>query len=138
MARMNDSGNATVSASVPSPILEEFDEWVEKSDYESRSEALREVMRDASGGSAHFETPLRPPTEEDLEWAYRRLCQVASQHGVVRGDTAKRVCSGGRPGYSKEEAQALLIHKLHRRNYIRQISDSQGRNTAWKLVGWSE
>lgn len=133
---LNESGpGATVSASgVPAELVETFDEWVEQSRYESRSEALRDLMRQAVGNRPEFETPLEPPRDDALNHAYKRLVDAANNHGTIRHETALRVCTNGPRNLSKPEVEGLVLNNLRRRGYLQRLANLYG-DAAWKLRG---
>lgn len=60
---------------------------------------------------------------------------AANADGVVAGDTARRVCSGGPNNIGKSEVADLLLKPLRRMGYIRRRSNSYG-DEASVLVGW--
>lgn len=60
---------------------------------------------------------------------------AANADGVVAGDTARRVCSGGPSNISKSEVPDLLLKPLRRMGYIRRRSNIYG-DEAYVLVGW--
>jgi hypothetical protein len=86
---MQTPGGASVSFQADEELVENFDEWVEQSQYGNRSEALRTLMAQASDSDPDTGTPLVPPSEDRLATAYKRLCDYANQNGVVRHDAAK-------------------------------------------------
>ena len=138
MARPTDSGpGATVSASsVPEGLVDEFDDWVDRGDrFDSRSEAIRGLMRNAVGSTPEYVTPLEPPRNERLARGYKRLCQAANKNGVVRRDSARKACTNGPQNLSKQEVDALVLEPLDRRGYITLQSNLYG-DSAWKIVGW--
>lgn len=139
MGRLNPSGDgATVSASgVPEELIAEFDDWWEQSDYDSRSQAIRGVMREAVDGPVETTTPLVPPDEDRLEWGYRKLCAAANGSGVIKTKRAKRVCSNGPENLTKEEVPDLVLHPLRRRGYVRRLSNLYGAES-WAIVGWED
>lgn len=130
----------TPSIRVQEDLLAEFDEWASEN-HNGRSEAIRTFMREAVGGDVSAEdlTPLQPPREELLSDSYRKLCAFArrsgSDAGIVRTDTAERICSGGAEGLSKEDVDTSVLRPLHRRGYLRRLGNVYGES-AWKLVGW--
>lgn len=138
MARMESPvRHQTVTVKVDPDALDEFDDWWDgQTDHQNRSEALRELIRNCgrTGGSGQT-LPLSPPADDDLEWAYRRLAVAANGDGVIPDAMARRVCAGGRAGYSKEEARDLLLRPLHKSNYLRRSANVYG-DCAWKLTGW--
>lgn len=138
MARPTDSGpGATVSASsVPEDLVDEFDDWVDRGNrFDSRSDAIRGLMRKAIGGTPEYVTPLEPPRNDRLARGYKRLCQASNANGVVRRDTAQKACTNGPQNLSKEEVDALVLKPLDRRGYITLQSNLYG-DSAWKIVGW--
>ena len=137
---MNAEGSgATVSAKIDGELLEQFDEWWGNADeIESRSEALRQLMRDAVGTPTYTSTPLAPPTDDEtLEYGYRQLCRAANKDGIVREETALQVCCGGPRNLSKDEVKPLVLHKLADKGYLRFTSDFYGTNRI-KLNGWNQ
>lgn len=121
-------------------LVDEFDEWAEDT-HGSRSAAIRSLMRSAVDGVADYSTPRQPPTEDLLAEAYRRLVDVAratgSQEGYIRESTARRVCSGGRAGLSKDDARDRLLKPLSKRGYLRRVGNVHG-DTSYQILGWSD
>lgn len=116
-------------------LLEEFDEWVEHSDHDSRSKAVRALIRDAVESPPDTQTPLQPPTEERLAAAYRKLCLAASRDGIVKHETAIRICAGGSENLSKGEVTDLVLRPLQRRGYLTREGNLYGEH-AWRIVRW--
>ncbi len=123
-------------------LADEFDEWAEEN-HGDRSKAVRTFMRDAVGGGVDAEdlTPLQPPREELLSDSYRKLCAFArrsgSDAGIVRTETAERICSGGAEGLSKEDVDTSVLRPLQRRGYLRRISNIYGESS-WRINGWDD
>jgi Arc/MetJ-type ribon-helix-helix transcriptional regulator len=122
-------------------LLDEFDEWVEASDYSGRSEAIREFMQDAIGGAPQSElTPLEPPAEETLADAYRRLCRASYPNGKVKASVAERVAIRNHPhNLGAEDAMPLVLRPLQNRGYLQRRSGHAGQCrplVVWEIVGW--
>lgn len=131
---LNQSGNATVSLQASPDLVDQFDEWVADSEYANRSEALRQLMREAAEAPTLRGTPLVPPSDDQLATAYQRLCAVANDDGIVRSKTADSVLAA-MLGVSATEVESLVLKPLQERRYIFQRSDVYG-NHAWKINGW--
>ncbi|WP_229112954.1 hypothetical protein [Halapricum desulfuricans] len=118
----------------PEHVVEEFDRWCDDQDM-SRAEALRSQMQAVVSGGAEYDTPLRPPgNDERLATAYRRLCAVANQDGVVREGTATSVLATVL-GISKTETKPMVLRPLHERGYLTRQSNVYGA-TSYHIVGW--
>jgi len=120
-------------------LLDEFDEWVDQSEYDGRSAAVRAFMKQATGGTPEGLTPLQPPTEDRLADAYRNLCKAGYPNGKVREQTALRLCSGGPNGIEKSEVPHMVLHPLRRRGYLQRWNGHPGQRTpqvVWEIVGW--
>jgi hypothetical protein len=130
------AGGASVSFQADETLVENFDDWVEQSQYGSRSEALRTLMAQASDSTPDSGTPLVPPTEERLATAYKRLCDYANQNGVVRHEAAKSGLASVL-NLNKGEIYHAVLKKLHRRNYLRSKGNIYG-DRAWIIVGWDD
>lgn len=133
--------SVTRSIRGPEDLFDDFDEWVEASDFEDRSKAVRALMRDAMGGAPQSDLmPLRPPKEEALAGAYRRLCRAAYPDGQVRESIAKRVAVRGHPdNLSGEDAVPLVLAPLRRRGYLQRRTGHAAQRrplTVWAIVGW--
>jgi Arc/MetJ-type ribon-helix-helix transcriptional regulator len=136
MSRMNPSGSATVSLKADGELVESFDEWVDGSRYDSRSAALRGLMREAAEGSPDTGTPLVPPSDDDLlETAYRKLCRASNDDGVIKADRARRVLAGGAENLSKSDVTDMVLLPLRSRGYLSRRANLRG-DVAWKIVGW--
>lgn len=118
-------------------LVDDFDDWVENSEYSSRNEALETLVGNVVESGEDLGTPLVPPSEPRLSRAYKRLCMAANQSGVVRAKTARRACSGGSHNLAKDEVEPLLLRPLQERGYLRRLGNIHG-DCAWKLVGWSD
>lgn len=132
---------STPSISVPTRLLEQFDELVEESNrWDNRAEAVREFMRDAVDGERGVDepTPLRPPAEAVLADAYRRLCRAAFPDGFVREAVACRLVAQGPNPFSADDVVADVMHPLRQRGYLQRQSDlyDPGKFTSWRIVGW--
>lgn len=139
MARMEspEERYENVSARLSGSRLERFEAYVDQSD-ESKSAVIRDGIDAVTTGEVDTEsTPLRPPTEDRLAWAYDRLCKVANADGIVSGESARRVCSGGPQNISKKETTDLILKPLRRRGYIRRQANIYG-DEAYQLVGWGK
>jgi Arc/MetJ-type ribon-helix-helix transcriptional regulator len=123
------------SVRIHEDLLESFDEWVEDSEHDSRSKAIRALMREAVDDSPEAATPLQPPAEERLAAPYRKLCRAASRDGLVPHQTALRVCAGGPENLSKGEVTDLVLRPLQRRGYLTREGNIYGES-AWRLVRW--
>jgi hypothetical protein len=127
--------STTVSAKVSGERLDRLETFCDEHDV-PKSQVLRDGIDAVTNTvSSEFETPLQPPQDDRLAWGYRRLVDVANDEGVVRDETAKRACSGGKHGLSKDEVISYIIKPLYRRNYIRKMSDLYG-NRSWNIRGW--
>lgn len=94
----------------PESIVEEFDQWCDEQDM-SRAEALRTQMRAVASAGEEYETPRQPPTDDDrLATAYRRLCAVANQDGIIREDTATSILATAL-GISKKETKPMVLRR---------------------------
>lgn len=133
---MQTAGGASVSFQANEDLVENFDEWVDASEYSSRSEALRKLMAQASDSDPDTGTPLVPPREERLATAYKRLCDYANQNGIVRDEAAKSGLASVL-NLGKTEIQYAVLRKLCRRGYLRRRNNIYG-DSAWKIVGWSD
>lgn len=118
-------------------LVEDFDEWVEQSEYASRNEALEDLVSNVVDDGEEFGTPLVPPSETHLSRAYERLCMAANEGGVIRGKSARRACSGGPRNIGKDEVETLLLRPLQNRGYLKRLANIHG-DEAWRLVGCSE
>lgn len=135
--------SVTRSIRGPEGLFDEFDEWIESSDYDDRSKAIRAFMKDAIGGAPESDlTPLEPPREEPLADAYRRLCRAGYPDGKVRKTVAERVAVKGHPeNLGTDDAPALVLHPLRRRGYLRCWNGHPAQRTpltVWEIVGWDE
>jgi hypothetical protein len=137
MSRLNPSGDATVSLKADEELVDSFDEWVEGSRFDSRSAALRGLMRDATDRPLDTGTPLVPPDDELLGESYRKLCRASTGDGVIKHERARRVLAGGPENLSKSDVLDMVLRPLHRRGYLLRRANLYGA-TAWKLVGWDE
>lgn len=130
----------TPSFSISADKLADFDEWVEKSDrFDSRAEALRTLMTQATGGQPIDDlTPREPPHDDMLAAAYRKLCRAGYPNGYIKQETALRVCSNGPKNLSKKEVPYLVLRPLENRGYVKQESDPIFGTTSWYIHGWEE
>lgn len=133
---MRTPGGASVSFSADEGLVDRFDGWVEDSQYDNRSEALRTIMSQTVEQPVDRGTPLVPPTDERLSTAYVRLVDAANRNGIVRDDFAKTVVSSAL-SMSKQEVEPVVLRKLRERNYLRRQADLYGY-VAWEIVGWSD
>lgn len=136
MTETSTSGSGTsVSVKVNGDLLAAFDEWWQSGKYESRSEALRALVRGAVNGHVDTSAPLQPPADDLLAYGYERLVAVANPDGIIRDDTARKACTNGPRNLSKEEVPAMVLKPLTRRGYVTRLSNIYG-HTSWKLHGW--
>lgn len=126
----------TVTFKADAELVEQFDDWIESSEYSSRSEAMRELIAQAADGPADYHTPRQPPAEDRLATAYRRLCGAATGNGVVRDDSAKTVVSSAL-SIPKKEVVPTVLKKLCRRGYLRRNGNVYG-DVSWHVIGWSK
>lgn len=125
-----------VKVRVDADLVEEFDEWCEEKDL-SRSEALRTHMRACVADTVAWETPRQPPTDDDrLERAYRRLCAIANDDGVLREQTATSILASVL-GISKNETKPMVLKPLLKRNYLTSQSNVYG-DTSLHIAGWTD
>jgi intergrase/recombinase len=117
----------------PESIVEEFDQWCDEQDM-SRAEALRTQMRAVTAASEEYETPRQPPGDERLSTAYRRLCAVANQDGVIREHTATSILASVL-GISKTETKPMALRPLNDRGYLIRQSNVFGE-TSYHIAGW--
>jgi Arc/MetJ-type ribon-helix-helix transcriptional regulator len=115
-------------------LVETFDNWVEGSDYGSRSEALRAAMRQTAGEGDPQRAPLVPPAEEPLRTAYIKLCDVANADGVVRHDIAEEELATTL-GKRKQTVNHMVLGKLRSRGYLHRSANVYG-DRSWSLTGW--
>jgi hypothetical protein len=116
-------------------LVEEYDEWVESSQHDSRAEALRQAMRRDLGAGSIEKAPLHPPVEnETLRIAYLKLCDIANAEGVVRHDIAEQELSTTL-GQRIHTINHGVLGKLRARGYLNQRANVYG-GRAWKLNGW--
>ena len=124
-----------ISARLSGSRLEQFEAYLEEHDA-SKSDVIRKgIDAVVSRSNDDHGLPLAPPSDDRLEHAYRRLCAVANKNGIVRGDSARRVCSGGPESIGKAEVPDLILRPLSRRGYVRRRANIYG-GEAYKLVGW--
>ena len=124
-----------ISARLSGSRLEQFEAYLEEHDA-SKSDVIRKgIDAVVSRSNDDHGLPLAPPSDDRLEHAYRRLCAVANKNGIVRGDSARRVCAGGPESISKTEVPDLILRPLSRRGYVRRRANIYG-GEAYKLVGW--
>jgi Arc/MetJ-type ribon-helix-helix transcriptional regulator len=133
---MQTAGGASVSFQADERLVDSFDDWVEDSTYDSRSEALRQLMAEASESTPDTGTPLAPPSEERLATAYERLCDYANRNGWVRDEAAKSGLASVL-NLGKSEVQHAVLKKLSRRGYVRRQNNVYG-DASWKIVGWDD
>jgi len=124
----------TPSFSLPSDVWDEFEEIADERD-SSRSEMIRQFVKDCVREPDEPDTPLFPPADDRLATAYKRLVALSNDDGVARDQHAKSVL-GSVLGISKEEVEPVVLLDLQRRGYVRRLSNLYGR-TSWKLVGWN-
>lgn len=125
-----------VKIRVDADLVDEFDEWCSGKDM-SRSEALRTHMRVCVADTAEWDTPLEPPTDDDrLERAYRRLCAIANDDGVLREKTATSILASVL-GISKGETKPMVLKPLLKRGYLTSQSNVYG-DTSIHVVGWTD
>jgi len=118
----------------PEDVVEEFDEWCDDQDV-SRAEALRTQMRAVTAAGEEYDTPRRPPGDDDrLATGYRRLCAIANQDGVIREDTATSILATAL-GISKRETKPMVLRPLHERGYLTRQSNVYGA-TSYHIAGW--
>jgi len=123
------------SVRIHEDLLSTFDEWVEESEHDSRSKAIRALMREAVDDSPAAATPLQPPAEERLAAPYRKLVKATLRDGLVPHQMALRVCAGGPENLSKSEVPDLVLRPLQRRGYLSRECNIYGE-AAWRLVRW--
>lgn len=106
-------------------LVDAFDEWCDEQDT-SRSEAIRSLMQSRVEGGVDYETPRQPPTDDDqLATAYRRLCAVANDDGIIRGATAESVLASVL-GIQKPEVRPRALKPLEKRGYISRTANIYG------------
>jgi Arc/MetJ-type ribon-helix-helix transcriptional regulator len=115
-------------------LLAAYDEAVEESDFDSRSEALRSGMRTFIGAEYSGKTPLEPPKEEPLRTTYIKLCEVANADGVIRHDIAEQELST-MLGKRKRTVNHMILGKLRSRGYLHHVANVYG-DRSWGLTGW--
>lgn len=120
---------------VDADLLESYDAWVDESDHESRSAALRQAMRRDINGGTTRKTPRVPPTDnETLHVAYLKLCDIANADGVIRHDLAEEELSTTL-GKRKQAVRHQVLGKLRNRGYLARAANVYG-DRSWKLRGW--
>jgi Arc/MetJ-type ribon-helix-helix transcriptional regulator len=117
-------------------LVDDFDDYVERSDHDSRAEALRSGMRQLLGATTGEHVPLKPPTDEPYRTAYLLLADIANADGVIRHDLAVSELSS-KLGIRKKNVESLILEKLRvgNRGYLILVSNVYG-GRSWKLNGW--
>lgn len=116
-------------------LVEQFDHYVKTVDeYDNRADALRAAMTRMIGNVNESVAPLQPPTDEQLRTGYLAFVDLSNYDGIVPHEVATAELST-RLGKSQGVVERVIIGKLRKQNYIRQMTDWQGRNRAWKLRG---
>ncbi|MFC7131662.1 MULTISPECIES: ribbon-helix-helix domain-containing protein [Salinibaculum] len=132
--RRESSRKEQVRFRAEATLLDAFDEWVDESEYGSRSEALRAAMRQTAGAGHPDQTPLVPPADEPLRTAYIKLCDVANADGVIRHDIAEQELSTIL-GKRKRTVNHMILGKLRDRGYLNHVANVYG-DRSWGLTGW--
>lgn len=127
--------NGQVKIRVAEPLIEQFDHWVQDSEYANRSEAIRKLMARAINGRDSA-APLDPPREEPLGKAYLLLVDIANHDGVIPHEIAVTELST-KLGKRKKIVERSVIQKLRERGYLRQSANLYGERS-WSLRGWDD
>jgi len=129
-SRRESSRRPQVRFRADEDLLDAFDEWVDGSEYDSRSAALRGGMRRLMGAASIQETPLDPPSDEPARTVYLQLVELANHDQIVRHKLAvtKLATLVG-------EDQTLVnrwLHHLSDRGYLKHKTNVYNQR-AWKL-----
>lgn len=117
-------------------LVERFDEMVAQNDeYSSRTDALVSIMRRELGAADEQRAPLNPPAEEQLRRAYLNLVQLSNYAGIIPHQIATNELSC-QIAMSQKIIERRILGKLRDRGYIRQLTNIQGTERAWKLRGY--
>jgi hypothetical protein len=133
------SGNKLAGGDKTTTISVRVDEAT-KDEYQERVDSMSGDLADYINervGSQDYDTPLQPPYNPRLARGYKRLVDAATENGHIRGDTARRVVSGGPNNISKDEAIDLVLKPLHRNGYIKPTGTILSQRQYWELNGWN-
>lgn len=117
-------------------LLDAFDEFVAESSHDSRTDALRSMMRQAVDSEPESQTPLDPPEDDRLALGYQKLCRCASENGMVRPKSAESLLASAL-NVSKSEVKPTVLRPLANRGYLICHSNLYG-HVAWEIVGWND
>jgi len=119
---------------VSESIVEQFDKMIEGDEYESRSDALRVLMKREIGTSEEQAAPRDPPVEPDMRDAYLRLISLASADGVVSHEIATQELAVTQQIPERLVERRLLSH-LRERGYLAQLTNESASDRAWIVRG---
>lgn len=121
MARMESPGEdeqQRVSFRVPDDLLEEFDEAVED---QSRSEVLRQMMRNYVDAPGEDEGLIPPQDDDMLARAYKALARH-SGGAAMPPDEAKSIVARS-VGVPKEAISRRVLTPLRDRGYVEAVGN---------------
>jgi len=95
-----------VKLRAPEQLVEDYDDGLGDT---SRAEDLRDHMREVAYGSDRRDDEgMQPPGNHVHGVAYKTLCKLRSDGGVVRGEQAKRALAAQLPHHSKADIYPVL------------------------------
>lgn len=122
----------------PESLIEEFDAFVDAAEeYDHRAHALRAAMRRMLGEADEADAPRQPPVEEELRTSYLALVALANYAGIVPHEVATVELST-RLGKNQKVIEKTVLTELRKRGYLRQLTNIQGTDRAWKVRGYDE
>lgn len=123
-----------VSLRAHEDLVDEFDAAVEDGDrWDSRSEALRDLMAGVIDVEDDETDGRMPPVDDDLADAYEVLCQLTRERGWVTEDVALGVLAQQK-SMKKQAARRMLVVPLVERGYAKRSTDLTGYTAVKALL----
>jgi len=115
----DESNTKRVTVRVPKDLVEDYDDALGD---KSRSQAVREHMRETVSRPATDGGLVPPQDDEKLADAYRALRELAENGGSIPLDEARSVLAS-KANVPKESVSRRILKPLGERGYIRRTGD---------------